>query len=337
MSKPRVLLLTNRPVLPPDHPDRLSEIDVVETADEVARVLPPDRYEVERFAYARDPRLLIDKLAGWKPDCVFNLFEGEADRSETEIYNAALLEWAGVPFTGAGSFGQAVGRDKVRTKYLLRGAGVPTPPGQVVERPPADAWPHPWPAIVKPAYQDASIGIDQGSVVATQPELDARVAYVFDRFGGPVVVEQFIAGRELQVHLFDDPADGALRLTPAAEIVYEYPPGAGFWPVYSYEAKWNEKSVEYRASKLVGGLTLPGPLGDRVAAMCVSAYRLVGLRDYGRIDLRVTADGEPVVIEVNPNPHLNSAVLIEGLKVMGRTFPDFVRGLVANALKRGRA
>ena len=121
---------------------------------------------------------------------------------------------------------------------------------------------------------------------------------------------------------------------PAAEVVYEYPAASGYWPVYSYDAKWNEQSPEYRASKLQGGLTLPPPLGDRVAEMCLAAYRLVGLRDYGRVDLRVTDAGEPFVIEVNPNPHLNSLVLVDGLTAMGHDFDGFVRGLVANALGR---
>jgi D-alanine-D-alanine ligase len=334
VSKPRVLLLFNQPVLPPDHPDYASEVDVVETVGELEKVLPPDRYVVERFGYARDPRLLFDKLAAWQPDAVFNLFEGEADRSETEIYNAALLEWAGVPFTGAGSFGQAIGRDKVRTKYLLHGAGVPTAPFQGVDRLPAVPWPHPWPAIVKPAYQDASIGIDQGSVVTTQPELDARVAHVFGRFGGPALVEQYIPGRELQIHLFDDPADGRLTVTPAAEIVFEYAAGEAYWPIYSYRAKWDESSAEFKASRPVGGLTLPSPLRERAEEMCTAAYRLVGLRDYGRVDLRVTAAGEPYVLEVNPNPHLNSLVVVDSLTAMGRDFEGFIQGLVQNALGR---
>jgi D-alanine-D-alanine ligase len=334
VPKPRVLVLYNQPVLPPDHPDYLSEIDVVETVGEVEKVLPPDQYITERFGYARDPRLLLDKFAAWKPDAVFNLFEGEADRSETEIYNAGLMEWAGVPFTGAGSLGQAIGRDKVRTKYLLRGAGVPNPPFAVVDRPPAAPWLHPWPAIVKPAYTDASIGIDQGSVVTTEPQLDARVTHVFDRFGGPVLIEQYIPGRELQIHLFDDPADGRLLVMPAAEIVFEDASDQSLWPIYSYPAKWDERSAEFKRSRLVGGITLPSPLRERVEEMCIAAYRLVGLRDYGRVDLRVTAAGEPYVLEVNPNPHLNSLILVEGLKAMGRDFGGFVRGLVVNALRR---
>lgn len=334
MPKPRVLILFNQPVLAPDHPDYASEVDVVDTVVEVEKAFPPDEYVVEQFAYARDPRLLIDKLAAWKPDAVFNLFEGEADRGETEIYNSAVLEWAGVPFTGAGSFGQAVARDKIRTKYLLRGAGIPNPPFVVVDRPPAAPWPHPWPAIVKPAYTDASIGIDQGSVVTNQPELDARVAHVFERFGGPVIVEEFVPGRELQIHLFDDPADGRLIVMPTAEIVFEDAPGQSLWPIYSYPAKWDETSTEFQRSRPVGGLTLSSPLRERVAEMSAAAYRLVGLRDYGRVDLRVTDAGEPFVIEVNPNPHLNSLVLVDSLAAIDLDFDGFVRGLVTSALRR---
>ena len=334
MSLPRVLILYNEPVLPPDHPDHASEVDVIETVVEVADSLPPDRYVVERFGYARDPQLLFRKLAEWRPDAVFNLFEGEADRSETEIYNAALLEWAGVPFTGAGSFGQAIARDKIRTKYLLQGAGIPTPPFQVVDRPPADPWPYPWPAIVKPAYQDASIGIEQKSVVTSQAELDARVAHVFDRFGGPALVEQFIDGREILLHLYDDPADGRLVVTPAAEIVFEFTPEQGLWPIYSYPGKWDPESAEYLGSRTVGGVTLPSPLRERVEEMSAVAYRLLGLRDYARLDLRVTPAGEPYVIEVNPNPHLNSVVLVDSLKPLGLDFDGFILLLVENALRR---
>lgn len=336
MSKPRLLLLYNQPVLPRDHPDWAAEVDVIEVIDELVDAFPPDAYVAERFAYARDPRLLLDKLAAWKPDVVFNLFEGEADRSETEIYNAALMEWAGVPFTGAGSFGQAVARDKVRAKYLFLGAGLPSPKFAVVERPPAAPWPHPWPAIVKPAYTDASIGIDQGSVVTTQPELDARVRHVFERFGGPVLVEQFIPGRELQIHLYDDPTDGTLKVLPTAEIVFEYAADQKYWPIYSYEAKWNDSSVEFLASKPVGGLTLPPPLAERVNDIAAAAYRLMGLRDYGRIDLRVTTAGEPYLLEANPNPHLNSVVLVDGLHAVGSDFTLFAQGLVASALRRGK-
>jgi D-alanine-D-alanine ligase len=333
VSLPRVLILSNEPVLPVGHADRASEIDVIETVDEVHKVLPPEQFIVQRFAYARNPRLLLTKLAEWKPDVVFNLFEGEADRTETEIYNAAILEWTGIPFTGSGSFAQALGRDKIRTKYLLQGAGVETAPFQVIHSRPAGDWPHAWPAIVKPACQDASVGIDQASVVTSQAELERRVDHVFERFGGPALVERFLAGRELHVHLIEDPDDGRLMVTPAAEVVFDSSPGNALWPVYSYAAKWDEGSDEYKASRLESPVVLPPGLNERVEKACLAAYRQVGLHDYGRVDLRVVGD-EPSVIEVNPNPHINSLVFVNALKAMGWDFPKFVQGLVRLAKKR---
>ncbi|HEX3147365.1 MAG TPA: hypothetical protein VHR66_04735 [Gemmataceae bacterium] len=333
---PRILLLYNLPVLPREHPDYASEIDVLETLEEIAKVLPADNYAVEQFGYSREPRNLLDKLKDWTPDAVFNLFEGEADRTETEIHNAAFLESFGVPFTGAGSFGLALARDKIRTKYVLAGAGVRSAPFQVIEHLPAAAWPHRWPAIVKPACQDASVGIDQGSVVNTQAELEARVAHVLAKYGGPVLVEEFIHGRELHVNMFEDPLDGRLRIIPPAELKFTFPPGDERLPIYSYAAKWDEQSVEYKSTNLVSAIALESPLAERVEEICTTAYCLIGMRDYARVDLRVTEAGEPFVIEVNPNPHINSLIVVEGLKAMGLDFADFIQGLVANALRRLR-
>jgi len=335
---PRVLIAYNQPVLPPDHPDAASELDVLETVAEVEKILPAEEFEVARLGYARHPRDLLRKLRAWKPEVVFNLFEGEADRTETEAANAALLEWLGAPFTGSGSAAIALGRDKVRTKFLFQGAGLPTAPFRVIDRPPAGHWPHGWPAIVKPACQDCSVGIDQEAVVTNRSELDARVATVFERLGGPVLVEQFIPGREFHIHVIDDstasPAE-PLRVLPPTEIRFELTRDDGYWPIYTYEGKWNEASMEFKRTPLVTGVDLPGPLWDRVVEVSRSAYSLVGLRDYGRVDLRITPEGEPYLLEVNPNPYLNSIALVDGLKGIGRGFGEFIQGIVRNALGRG--
>jgi D-alanine-D-alanine ligase len=330
---PRVLIAYNEPVLPPDHPDFASENDVLETVAEVAKVLPPAEFEVERLGYARDPRVLLDKLREWKPRVVFNLFEGEADRTETEVYHAVALEWAGVPFTGSPAFALALGRDKVRAKHLFRGAGLTTAAFQVVEAPDPPPWPHGWPAFVKPACQDASVGIDQGSVVQSQTELDARIAQVFEKYGGPVLVEEYIPGREFHVHVIDGP-DGRPEVLPPTEIRFEA--GAGYWPIYTYEGKWNEQSVEFKLTPYDTTVELPPPLWRQVSDICAAAYRLLGMRDYGRVDLRVTPYGRAYVLEVNPNPYLNSKALVGGLRRVGRSFPEFVRSLVRRSLGRSR-
>ena len=338
MRSPRVLVAYNEPVLPADHPDAASEHDIVETSASVEKVLAAAGFNTARIAYARHPGDLLRKIRAWDPDVVFNLFEGEADHTETEIANAATLEWLNVTFTGSSSSGLALGRDKVRTKFMLQGAGLPTAPFAVVDELPAAPWPHGWPAIVKPAYQDSSVGIDQGAVVTSQKELESRAAYVFERYGGPVLVEQFIKGREFHVNMFEEPGDGPpwhrLQVVPLAEIRFDHVEGKDYWPIYSFAAKWDEKSLEYEATPLDTGITLPSPLMEKVSSICVAAYKLLGLRDYGRVDLRLTPDNEPYILEVNPNPYLNSIALIDGIIAMGRKHEDFICDIVRNALIR---
>jgi D-alanine-D-alanine ligase len=327
----RVLIVYNEPVLPPDHPEAGSENDVVETVAEVELALGGDEFIVERFGYARRPRGLLQKLAEWKPDVVFNLFEGEADRPITEVYHTGLLEWLNIPFTGSPAATLAFCRDKVRTKYLLQGAQLDTAPFQMVESVDGLQWTHEWPAIVKPAFEDASVGIEQGSVVTSPAELKARVALVLERFGPPAIVEQFVAGREFHVNMFED-AEGNLHMVPPTEIRFEA--GPGYWPIYSYQGKWDEHSIEFKTTPLDTAITLPGPMAERVVNLCKSAYRLMGMRDYGRVDVRVTEDGRPFALEANPNPYLNSIALVDGLKSLDISFEQFVRGLARRALAR---
>ena len=329
---PRVLIVYNQPVLPPDHPDAPSEHDILETVDEVARVLPAAEFDVARLGYARDPRPLIRKVRGWKPDAVFNLFEGEADRTATEVYHAAVLEWLGASFTGCPAAALALGRDKVRTKYLLQGAGLPTAAFRVVEEAGGAEWPGPWPAFVKPAYQDASVGIDQGSVVTSEAELNARVRRVFHQYGGPVLVEEYLPGREFHIHVIDGPAGPVLL--PPTEIRFQ--PRDGHWPVYTFAAKWDERSADYRAAPLDTMAELPAELWGRIEDVGRAAYRLVGMRDVGRVDFRVTPDGRPFVLEANPNPYLNSVALVDGLKRVGRSFGEFIQGMVRATLRRAK-
>src|SRR5215218_6145493 len=98
MASPRVLVVFNQPVLPPDHPDYASEFEIIETSESIEGYVRAAGYDTRRFGYDRDPQVLLDELAARPVDVVFNLFEGVADQTETEIAHASLLEWLGVPF-----------------------------------------------------------------------------------------------------------------------------------------------------------------------------------------------------------------------------------------------
>src|SRR5262249_6474463 len=142
----------------------------------------------------------------------------------TEATVAGMLEWLDIPFTGSSSLGLTLANDKYRTKVILRGAGLPTPECFMVEQPPCPRCPLRWPVIVKPAVQDASIGIEQASVVTNQRRLSERVRQVIKQYGPPVLVEEYIPGREFHVGVIEDPPDArgvrSLKVLPLAEIVF---------------------------------------------------------------------------------------------------------------------
>lgn len=333
-DRPKVMVLYNEPVLPANHVEAASEHEVLTTTKIIGDMLVEAGYDVTRLGVGHDPEGLLTGIQGNRPDVVFNLFEGLATDGNTEATVAGLLEWLGVPFTGSPAAALALAHDKVSTKHLLQGAGLPTPGFFLVDALPCPDCPLDWPVIVKPALQDASVGIEQASVVTNQEQLRRRVAHVLERFGPPVLVEQFIPGREFHVMIVEDQGAG-LCMLPLAEIVFlEDDPGC--WPIYSYDAKWKTDGREYEMTPLRSPVTLEDEPTERIATIGKQAYRLLGCRDYARIDVRMAPTGELFILEVNPNPFINSAGVINGLKAMGRSHAEFVIGLVEAALWRGR-
>jgi D-alanine-D-alanine ligase len=336
MPSPRVLVLYNQPVLPPDHPLAESEAGVLGTVENYSRSLREAGYTVGALGVGTDVDVLVARLRAERPDVVFNLFEGLATQAGTEATLAGLLEWLGVPFTGSPAAALALALDKYRTKHLLHGAGLPTPPFLAVERLPVRDCPLPWPVIVKPSTQDASVGIEQASVVTSRGQLEARCAYVLERWGPPALVEQFIPGREFHVHLLEEHAGPDCRplcLLHVAEVLFVNQ-GPGYWPIYTYDAKWNVASHEYEATPLETAAGLEPERLTVLAELARRAYDLVGCRDYGRLDVRMTPDGDFFILEVNPNPNLNSKLIAMALQEHGRTPADLVAALVKNALAR---
>ncbi len=338
MHSPSVLVIFNEPVLPLEHPDSAQEHDVLDSTAAIVKILSAAGFPVRQLGFSFEPRRLLDELRDRPPDVVFNMFEGLATNSATEISVVALLEWLDIPFTGSSALGIALGRDKIRTKYVLHGAGVATPAFQVIERLPAPLWPHSWPAIVKPVFQDASVGIEQASVVGNQNELAERIAVLLERYGPPVLVEKFLSGREFHVNLLEEwpnqSSASRLHCFPLAEISYTYPPGTHYWPIYSYDAKWSPQTEEFRGTPMKIAVDLDPDLRERMERIAERAFRLVGMRDYGRIDLRLDETGAPYVLEVNPNPYLLGEAIVDGLKSMGRSHSQFIEGLVRNAHAR---
>jgi D-alanine-D-alanine ligase len=333
MRHPRVLILYNEPVLPEGHPDFESEHEILDTVAEVSRHLTQAGFPVQRLGVSKEPAVLFAGLKDFRPDVVFNLFEGTADQGHTEEYVAGLLEWCRVPFTGSPCHTLCVARNKPRTKYLLQGAGLPTPAFFVVEDLPVPDCSLEWPVIVKPAQQDASVGLDQGSVVTDQYRLNERVAWLLRTYGPPVLVEQFIRGRELNVALVEVPEP---RCLPISEVLF-VDNDPDYWPIVTYDAKWKPGSRDYEATPPRYPATVTRRLAQRLENLARRTFRLLGCRDYARVDFRVRPSGKAYILEVNPNPDFSpTAGLAGGLNSAGLTHAQFTVDLVWNALARGK-
>src|SRR5262249_8599197 len=157
---------------------------------------------------------------------------------------------------------------------------------------------------------------------------------VLEWYGPPVLVERFIRGREFHVSVLEEyREDGASRpptVLPLTEVRFEDDDPA-VWPIYSFQAKWSTDSREYRTTPLVCPVALEPALHARLDRLCREAFRLLGCRDYARVDVRMSPEGEFSILEVNPNPFINSIAVIDGLAAVGRTHADFVTALMRRA------
>jgi D-alanine-D-alanine ligase len=333
MRPTRVLVLYNEPVLPSGHPDYESEQQVLFTVDIVSKNLSQAGYGVRRLGVSTDPQVLLDGLRDIRPDVIFNLYEGIPDQGATEAFVAGLLEWSGVPFTGSPFATLSLARCKHLCKFLFRGVGLPTPEFMVVEDLPIPECRLQWPLIVKPAQEDASVGLDQGSVVTDQSALNERVSHVLKSYGPPVLVEEFIAGRELNVSVVEAPD---MRVLPVSEVLFVQD-DPDYWPIVTYDAKWRPGSRDYEATPPKYPANVEPKLTERLGKIARKAYQLLGCRDYARCDFRVRPSGQPYLLEVNPNPDFcDLAGLAGSLNSCGISHTQFTVDLVETALRRAR-
>src|SRR5262249_22024468 len=157
-----------------------------------------------------------------------------------------------------------------------------------------------------------SIGIEQASVVTNQRRLSQRVSQVLKVYDPPVLVEEFIRGREFHVAIIEDlPDRGLPKLTvlPLAEIVF-LEKDTKFWPIYSYNAKWRTASREYINTPMQAPVYLEKELTERLFDMARRTYQLTGCRDYARIDVRMDEHNQFHILEINPNPYIHSVGFI---------------------------
>jgi len=292
----KIVLLHSADALEPPIDPVIEQLrGAIEAHDHIVESLPVDG-EVEPVVRALSTRT---------PDLVFNLAESFGGKSALESNVAALLNLLGLRYTGSSPAGLLLAGDKSLTKKVLSFHGVRTPEFATVFRGALDwAGDIEFPVIVKPPQEDASLGISSNSVVHDLRELFTRIDELQSEFQQPVLVEQFVEGREFYVGVL---GNANARALPVIELDFSGFP-AGMPRIASWEAKWGDDGVgsgdQFAGTRSIFPVDVGPTLIERMQHAAVEAFHALRLRDYARIDLRVTPDEQIFVIEVNPNCYL---------------------------------
>ena len=270
----------------------------------------------------------IGKLQRGKFDLAFNMCEGIDGVATLEPAVIGVLELFGIPFTGASSYTTNVCLRKHVVNTLLDKAGLPVPRFGALRR--GGALPSVgYPAIVKPAAEDASLGIEQRSVVRNSRQMAERVHAMLESWD-EIIVQRYIDGREVNVGVLGD------TVLPISEIVFDGMP-EGSWKIVTYQSKWITGSDEDLGAVPRCPAKLPRKVAQEARDVALAAWKLVGGTGYGRVDMRIDDEGRPWILEVNANPDIApDAGLARMASVAGMPYSALIRDICQLALTRPR-
>jgi len=295
-------------------------------------VLIPVGRRFRKFDREKIISRFISDLKKSRADAVFNLcatFCGDAKLQTLVTY---ALDEMKIPYTGSHSNALDLTTDKTKTKEILERKGIPTPRFRIFHSAKGICtYGLKFPLIVKPNFEDGSVGIEADSVVHTKKQLMKKVAQVVEKYRQPALVEEYIDGRELNVAVFINTSSA--EVLPISEILFNLPPGVP--KITSYTAKWLENSQEYKNTVGVCPSQLPEDVQERVKSLASECIKASGCRDYARVDMRLDSKNQPYVIEVNANPDISpGAGFMRSFSASGRTYEDFVKSVLDWTLER---
>lgn len=269
-----------------------------------------------------------------RPDVIFNFVEIYKDKPYLEMNVVSLYELLGVAYTGAPPMALANCQNKQLAKRILSSAGILTPNFTFFDKP-HKTYHHNlnYPLIVKPAFEDASVGIENSAIVMDNKSLKKRIEFVFNHFKQPVLCEEFIDGRELNVAVIGD--ENPLVL-PISEIDFSQMPDH-LYNIVSYQAKWDPFHEAYHKTIPVCPAKLPKKIELQAKEIALKAFKIMGVLDYARVDIRLSKDNKLYVLEVNPNPDLTEdAGFMRSAKAAGFSYVNTLKKIILLAYKRAK-
>ncbi|MDB4914987.1 MAG: D-alanine--D-alanine ligase [Gemmatimonadetes bacterium] len=304
-----------------------ADVSIMGTTRIVSASLASEGNEIIEIGVFPDARW-VDKLRRAKVDLVFNLCESIDGVAALEPSVISVMELLAIPYTGSSSWTTSLTLRKHIVNAALERAGLPVPNFALVRR----GTPIPavgFPAICKPAAEDASIGIEQRSVVRTTRALAERVGAMLERWD-EVLVQRYVDGREVNVGILGD------AVLPISEIKFDHMP-KGMWKIVTYRSKWEEGSDEDVGSVPHCPARLPAGAAVQLRRIAMAAWRIVGGTGYGRVDLRIDERGRPWILEVNANPDISpDAGLARMARMAGIDYGALIRRVCELGLERSR-
>lgn len=334
MKRLRVLVLLHQDLIPRDSIEGLSDDEVQpwRTEFDVCDALRCLDHNYRIFGSGNDAFALAAEVRAWQPQIVFNLMEEFHNVGIYEPHVVSFLELLRVPYTGCNAQGLMLCHDKALCRALLASHGVPQPPFLVVPegsrvRRPASL---PFPLFVKSTVEDASLGISQQSIVHNDRELGDRVEFIHDELETDALVEGFVEGRELYVGVM---GNDRLQTLPIWELTFKrLEPGHA--NIATERVKWDYEYQEKIGLDTHPARKLPSGVARKLPRLCKQIYRILGLSGYGRLDFRLAADGQPYLLEANPNPNLTYGEdFAESADKAGLDYEDLIQRILNLGLR----
>lgn len=275
--------------------DKYAEFDDISTIKAIQKAIE-EKYKTVLLEADTN---FVEKLKKTKPDFVFNIAEGINGESR-ESHIPAILEMFGIPYSGSGVLTQAITLDKNKTKELLEYYKIPTPKFQLIENEKFELKNMRFPIIVKPNSEGSSKGITNKSLVFNKKDLIHQVKYVLKTYKEPVIIEEFLDGREFTVSII---GNNNPKVLPIVEVTFDYLP-KNIHKFDSYEVKWIYDNPNSPVDPIVCPAKISESLKRKIETNCLRAYNKLNCVDFCRMDVRLDKNEEPNILEINALPGL---------------------------------
>lgn len=329
----RVLVLMHDELVPPESIEGLEEKEVnkFRTEYDVCTTLGELGHEVRKLGVKSDLATIREGMETFRPHINFNLLESFHGVGVYDQHVVSYLELMRRRYTGCNPRGLMLAHDKGLAKQVLHYHRIPIPDfavfawGRKVRRPRRLDFP----LLVKSLTEEGSLGIAKASLVSNDEQLAERVAFVHEQIGTDAIAEQFIPGRELYVGIVGNQRRQTFPIWELRQIHAPEDP-----LIATSKVKWDPEYQKKKGITYGRAEAIDPALEQRLVKICKRTYRVLNLSGYARIDLRLTPEGEPYVLEANPNPELSfGAEFADSAESIGIEYPELIQRILNLGLR----